>query len=147
MDLYRLNLFGAFVAIFILLSSSLIFIFRIIGQQIAGYWTGIAFMLTAIPIVYLIYSSINYERPALYYIQLWLMIGFIITELLLDHIFKVEFRNAKWMVISYVTFFFASKGGMIGVASQAGKSWSISAVILFLVMTALAFIQCAKTGL
>ena len=147
MDIHRLNLFGAFLAIFILLTSSLIFIFRLTNQQAAGYWTGIAFMLTAIPIVYLIYLSANFDRPTLYYIQLGLMIGFIITELLLDYIFKVDFRSTKWMIILYVTFFFASTGGMIGVASQAGKSWSISTVILFLIMTALAFIQRAKTGL
>ena len=75
------------------------------------------------------------------------MIGFIILELLLDYIFKVDFRHTKWMAISYAMFFFASTGGMIGIASQAGKSWSISAVILFLIMAALAFIQRAKTGL
>lgn len=147
MDIHWLNILGAIVAIFILLTSSLIFIFRLTNQQAAGYWTGIAFMLAAIPIVYLIYSSTNFERPTLYYVQLGLMIGFIITELLLDYIFKVGFRNTKWMVISYVTFFFASTGGMIGVASQAGKFWSISTVILFLIMTALAFIQRGKTGL
>ncbi len=146
MDIIKLNLLGAYIAIIILFTSSLIFIFRLINHQTAEYWTGIAFMLTAIPIVYLIYSSSNIERPTLYYIQLVLMIGFIILELLLDYIFKVDFRHTKWMAISYVMFFFASTGGMIGVASQAGKSWSIIAVILFLIMTALAFIQRAKTG-
>jgi len=147
MDIYKLNQLGAYLAIFILLTSSLIFVFRLSNQQTAEYWTGIAFMLTAIPIIYLIYSSKNIERPVLYYIQLGLMIGFIVLELLLDYIFKVDFRHTKWMTISYVVFFFASTGGMIGVASQAGKPWSISAVILFLIMTALTFITRAKTGL
>jgi len=146
MEIEKLNLFGAYVAIFILITSCLIFIFRLLNQETAEYWTGIAFMLTGIPIVYLIYSSSNIERPTLYYIQLVLMIGFIMIELLLDYIFKVDFRHTKWMAISYVMFFFASTGGMIGVASQAGKSWSISAVILFLTMTTLAFVQRAKTG-
>lgn len=147
MDIYKLNQLGAYLAIFILLTSSLIFVFRLSNQQTAEYWTGIAFMLTAIPIVYLIYLSKNIERPTLYYIQLGLMIGFIVLELLLDYIFKVDFRHTKWMTISYAMFFFASTGGMIGVASQAGKSWSISAVILFLIMTALTIITRAKTGL
>lgn len=75
------------------------------------------------------------------------MIGFIILEFLLDYISKADYTHTKWMAISYAIFFFASTGGMIGVASQAGKSWSISAVILFLIMTALAFIQRAKTRL
>ncbi len=147
MDIIKLNLLGAYIAIVILVTSSLIFIFRLTNQQTVEYWTGIVFMLTAIPLAYLIYSSSNIERPTLYYIQLVLMIGFIILELLLDYIFKVDFRHTKWMAISYAMFFFASTGGMIGIASQAGKSWSISAVILFLIMTALAFVQRAKTGL
>ncbi len=122
MDIIKLNLLGAYIAIVILVTSSLIFIFRLINHQTAEYWTGIVFMLTAIPLAYLIYSSSNIERPTLYYIQLVLMIGFIILELLLDYIFKVDFRHTKWMAISYAMFFFASTGGMIGIASQAGKS-------------------------
>ena len=147
MDIYKLNLLGAFIAIFILLTCSLIFIFRLSNQQTAEHWLGIAFMLTAIPIVYLIYSSTNTERPTLYYIQLGLMIGFIIVELLLDYIFQFDFRHTKWITISYAMLFFASTGGMIGIASQAGKSWSLISVVLFFIMTALAFIQRSKTGL
>ena len=147
MEIEKLNLLGAYVAVFILFTSSLIFIFRLTNQQVAEYWTGVAFMLAAIPIVYLIYSSTNFERPSLYCIQLGLMIGFIITELLLDYIFKVDFRHTKWMAISYAMFFFASTGGMIGLASQAGKPWAIISIILFFIMFGLAFFQRAKTGL
>lgn len=147
MDINKLNLFGAYLATFILLTSSLIFVFRLLNLQKAEYWTGIAFMLSAIPIFYLVYASADFERPALYYIQLGLMIGFIIIELLLDYILKVDFRHTKWMAISYVMFFFASTGGMIGIASQAGKFWTIFSIILYLIMVALAFIQHAKTGL
>lgn len=147
MDINKLNLFGAYLATFILLTSSLIFVFRLLNLKTAEYWTGVAFMLSAIPIVYLIYASRSIERPTLYYIQLGLMIGFIIIELLLDYIFKVDFRQTKWIVISYVMFFFAGTGGMIGIASQGGKSWTLLSIILFLIMTALAFLQRAKTGL
>ena len=147
MDINKLNLFGAYLAIFILLTSSLIFVFRLLNLQKAEYWTGIAFMLSAIPIFYLVYASADFERPALYYIQLGLMIGFIIIELLLDYILKVDFRHTKWMAISYVMFFFASTGGMIGIASQAGKFWTIFSIILYLNVVTLAFIQHAKTGL
>lgn len=117
------------------------------NQQVAEYWTGVAFMLSIIPLVYLIYSSSYIERPRLYYIQLGLMIGFIIVELFLDYILKFEFRHTKWMTIAYATFFFASTGGMIGVAAQAGKLWSIISVVLFFTMFGLAFYQRAKTGL
>jgi len=147
MEIEKLNILGAYVAVFILVTSILIFIFRLTNQQVAEYWTGVAFMLSIIPIVYLFYSSTFIERPKLYFIQLGLMIGFIIVELLLDYIFKIDFRLTKWMTITYATFFFASTGGMIGIASQAGKLWSIISIVLFFIMFGLAFFQRAKTGL
>ena len=51
------------------------------------------------------------------------------------------------MVITYVTLFFAGTGGMLGVAENAGRAWTIPAVILFLVMAVLAFVQRAVTGM
>ncbi|MCP3925232.1 MAG: hypothetical protein GY714_21885, partial [Desulfobacterales bacterium] len=110
MELEKINLLGAYLALFILITSSLIFIFRLLNLGIAEYWTGIAFMITAIPLAYLFYSSTNFERPTLYYIQLGLMLGFIMIELLLDYILEVDFRHTKWMTISYAMFFFASTG-------------------------------------
>jgi hypothetical protein len=50
-----------------------------------------------------------------------------------DFICKIEFRGVRWMVICYVTFFFAANGAMMGVASLAGSDWAIAAVILFLI--------------
>ena len=51
------------------------------------------------------------------------------------------------MVIGYVVLFFAGSGGMLGVAANAGRGWTILTVILFFVMAALAFIQRAVTGM
>jgi len=75
------------------------------------------------------------------------MLVWLLVELLLDYILKIDFRNVGWMVISYVVLFFAGTGGMLGVAANAGRGWTILAVILFLVMAALAFIQRAVTGM
>ncbi len=75
------------------------------------------------------------------------MLAYLLVELLLDYVFKIEFRQVRWMVISYVTLFFAGTGGMIGIAGNAGGRWTILSVILFLIMTVLAFLQRAKTGL
>ena len=147
MEIEKLNLLGAYSTVFVLITCIIIFILRLLNQKTAEYWAGIAFMITAIPIVYLFYYSLSFERPTLYYIQLGLMFGFIIVELLLDYILKVDFRHTRWIAISYVMFFFASTGGMIGIASQAGKSWTIISIILFFIMFGLAFFQRAKTGL
>jgi hypothetical protein len=75
------------------------------------------------------------------------MLAWLIVELCLDYIFQIDFRHTRWMVISYVILFFAGTGGMLGVAANAGRGWTISAIILFLVMAALAFVQRVVTGM
>jgi hypothetical protein len=40
----------------------------------------------------------------------------------------------------------AGAGWMLGVAEQAGRSWSIASIILFLIMAILTFLQRAVTG-
>ena len=73
--------------------------------------------------------------------------AWLILEALLDHILKVDFRNTRWMVISYVVLFFAGTGGLLGIASNAGRAWKIAAIILFLIMAVLTFVQRAVTGM
>ena len=75
------------------------------------------------------------------------MIFYLILELFLDYILKIDFRNTRWMVITYVTIFFGATGGMIGLASLAGRGWMLITVITFLTMAVLAFVQRAITGL
>jgi hypothetical protein len=74
------------------------------------------------------------------------MMAFLIVELMLDYVLKIEFRQIRWLVIPYVMLFFAATGGMIGVASQAGKAWTIAAVASFLIMAILSFVQRFVTG-
>ena len=83
----------------------------------------------------------------MYFLWLGLMILFLTVELVIDSILELEFRSAKWATVSYVVFFFAATGGMIGIAGQAGKWWTAATVLTFLVMAAMAFVQRAKTGL
>jgi hypothetical protein len=64
-----------------------------------------------------------------------------------DYVLKYNFRQTLWMVISYVVLYFAGMGGMIGITAQAGRGWTISAVILFVIAAVLAFVQRAVTGM
>jgi hypothetical protein len=75
------------------------------------------------------------------------MLAWIVVEALLDYILKIDFRHVRWMVISYVVLFFAGAGGMLGVAANAGRGWSIVAIVLFIIMAILAFVQRAVTGM
>jgi hypothetical protein len=147
MDISKANFLGSIVSLFILIISCLIFISRLYGQRALEYWLGILFLLTAIPLVYLLLTANQFRRPMLYSIQIVMMMAFLLIELFLDYILKINFRNIKWMTIIYVMFFFGGTGGMIGIASRSGKPWTISAILMFTIMTILAFVQRAITGM
>jgi uncharacterized membrane protein len=124
-----------------------VFTARILGWLEIGRWIGIASSLVLIPLIYLFVIGLKTDRPKIYFVWLVLMILFLFFELVVDDILQVDFRSVNWAVIPYVMFFFAATGGMIGVASQAGKSWAITTVIVFFIMAILAFIQRGITGL
>ena len=141
------NLLGAIVTVGIYALNILLFIFRLLGRPEFGHRIASIQFLTVIPLVYLLLKAPRPERPVLYYLQIGLMLIFLMVELLLDYVLVIEFRQVGWMVIGYVMLFFAATGGMLGVAAKAGRTWTISAVILFLAMAVLAFVQRAVTGL
>lgn len=145
--LEKTNLLGAITAVVFFVSAILVFVFRLLGKPQYGHWIGYFEFCLAIPLIFLLIQAPQLERPALYYIQITCMLAWLVLEALLDYILKIDFRNVRWMVISYVILFFAGTGGMLGVAANAGRNWSIAAIVLFLVMAALTFVQRAVTGM
>jgi hypothetical protein len=143
----KIDLLGAIVAHVILVSSIITFSSRMIFKLQPGHWIGIPILLMAFPLGYLLIMAPKLNRPFLYFVQIIIMLVWLIILFLVDYIFKVNFRQTQWMVISYVMLYFAGAGGMIGVAAQAGRGWAISAIILFFIAAVLAFVQRAVTGL
>jgi hypothetical protein len=142
----RLNLLGAVTAQIIFISSILTFTARMVFKTTPGHWIGIPILLCAFPLAYLLIKAPEADRRLLYYVQTGLMLAWIVLLFIVDYILHFDFRQTQWMVISYVMFYFAGAGGMIGVASLAGKGWTIASVILFLIAAVLAFVQRAVTG-
>ena len=101
----------------------------------------------AFPLLFLLIRGFIDDRPFLYMLQVGLILVWIIGLFLVDYVFHYDFRSTQWMVVVFVTFYFAAMGGMIGVASLAGRGWTIGAVALFLRAGVLAFIQRGITGL
>lgn len=143
----KTDLLGALVAHVIFVSSIVTFICRLAFKLQPGHWIGIPLLLMAFPLGYLLLQAPQLQRPVLYYVQVGLMLIWIALLFLVDYVFKIEFRQTQWQVISYVMLYFAGMGGMIGVAAHAGRNWTVSAVILFLVAGVLAFVQRGLTGL
>ena len=114
---------------------------------VPGHWIGIPILFMVFPLIYLLVNALGSDRPIIYYLQIGLMLIWLIMLFFVDYLLKVDFRQTQWMVISYVVFAFAGMGGMIGIASLAGRSWTISSVILFLIVVILGFVQRAVTGI
>jgi hypothetical protein len=143
----KLDLLGAIVAHVILISSIITFASRLIFDLQPGHWVGIPLLLMVFPLGYLLFKAPEFNRPPLYYIQISIMLVCIIVLFLVDYLFRYDFRQTQWMVISFVMLYFAGAGGMIGIAALAGRSWMISAIILFFIAAVLAFVQRAITGI
>lgn len=147
MSINRINLCGAILANVINITTISIFIARLLGKPEIGHWIGIIILLSLIPLFYLLYSAKSLSRASIYYIWVSLMIVFIIVEFLVDWFPKIDFRDNLLNVIPYVMLFFGATGGMIGVASLAGKKWAIITITSFLIMAVLAFVQRQVTGM
>ena len=143
----RANLVGAVVAHWIYGVSILVFVLRLLQMPKLGHWIGVGVLVAALPLGFLLIKPPSLDRSALYYLQIGLMLAWLVVEFLLDWWPGIEFRQTRWIVIPYVMLFFAGTGGMIGVAALAGRGWMISAVSTFLVMGILAFVQRAMTGM
>lgn len=120
---------------------------RIAGLAQPRHWLGAVSVGIVFPLVYLLIAARSADRPPIYFVWLGLMILFLVVEVIVDYILKLDFRSDQRIVIPYVMLFFGATGGMIGLAAQAGSRWAAVTGIMFLVMAALAFISRAKTGL
>ena len=143
----RANLIGAITANAYMLLIIAMFVARILGGYEVGRWIGATSSFILIPLIYLFVAGLKTDQRKIYFLWLALMATFAIFEIVVDQILRIELRGSQWTVIPYVMFFFAATGGMIGVASQAGKAWSIVTTIVFLIMAILAFVQRGITGL
>jgi hypothetical protein len=145
--LERANLVGALTAVAMLALCIVIFVARLAGRPGLGHAVGWAQFALVVPLAALLVLAPGLGRPWLHYLQVALMLAFLAVEFALDYAFRVDFRGSRAAVIPYVMLFFAATGGMVGVASLAGRGWTIAAGLLFLVTAVLAFVQRAVTGL
>lgn len=142
----ELNILGALIAILFFVSASLVFCLRLAKHPGGIRWLRFFEYLLALPLIYLLIRAPAVHRPPLYYIQIGFALFWLALEWVLDDLLKMDFRHTQWMVITYVVLFFAAAGGLMGIASLAGRGWTLAAVSLFLVMAVLTFVQRRITG-
>ena len=93
------NFLGAIVANLINILVISVFIARLSNRPKMEYWFGIILILNIIPLAYLFITAVGFQRPLLYFIQLGLMITYLVVELILDYVLKIEFRQTQRIVI------------------------------------------------
>jgi len=104
--------------------------------------------LSVFPLVYMLLTASRLDRPYLTILQIGFFLSFLVLELVIDYILKFDFRQTRWMVITYVTYFFGATGGLLGLISlMEHRSWIISGIVLFMIMAAMAFRSRAVTGI
>lgn len=140
------NTIGALVSVSINTLMIILFLSRLKNMPKFEHYLGILVIMNIFPLAYLLVQSFRDKRPALYFIQIGLMIAYLFLELILDYILKIDFRQNLSIVIPYIILFFTATGGMLGVAKYAGKRWMWAASMTFLIMTALSFYQRDVTG-
>ena len=140
------DLIGAITAVGIYALSITVFISRIAKAPRLERASGILMLFTVVPLVYLLAKASTLDREPLYYLQIAIMIMFLLATFLLDYLYKPDFRSQISAVIAYVVLFFAGTGGMLGVAAKAGSMWLTVSLVLFFIMAVLAFVQRKLTG-
>ena len=141
------DLVGAITANVYMLLIIAVVVARILGFLEISRWIGFSSSLVIFPLLYLFVVGLRTGRRKIYFAWLVLMILFVLFELIVDQILRIDLRSQQSSVVPYVMFFFAATGGMIGVASQAGKAWTITTVIIFLILAVMSFVQRGITGL
>jgi hypothetical protein len=141
-----INLLGSVIANINNIILIFLFLARIYKYPKIEYWLGVVFMLSIVPLTYMLIKAIESKRAIIYFVQLSLMIGFIFVEFLLDYLLKLNFRQNQNYVIPFLILFYASLGGMIGIASHSGKQWTVITVITFLLMVTVSLIMHFKTN-
>ena len=141
------RLLGAVIAVVDNLLVTALLWARVLGWRGVEHWLGLILIASAVPLGYLLISALGNGQSAIYVVWLSLMILYLLVELILDYVLKSDFRQTLWIVIVYVMLFFSATGGMIGVASRAGRLWTFLAVTTWIVMAGTAFYQRWKTGM
>lgn len=141
-----INLLGSVIANTNNILLIFLFLARIYKYPKVEYWLGVVFLLSIVPLTYMLIKAVESKRAIIYFVQLSLMIGFIVVEFLLDYLLKLDFRQNQNYVIPFLILFYASLGGMIGIASHSGKQWTVITVITFLLMTIISLIMHFKTN-
>jgi hypothetical protein len=116
-----------FIAIFLNILISIIFIVRYRGPEGLEHKIGYFVIACAIPLVVILINYIIIANDLWIIIYIVIIISFLILETILDYILKLNFRTNLKIVVPYVFFFYIAFWGLLAI------SFVINLVIGFIV--------------
>lgn len=135
------NLYGVVLTLLIYCLTILVFVFRKLDYTKLEHYTGIVEVMLLIPWIIYFIKGIPLGRPMIFYVQVGLIIVWLLLEILVDYVMKINFRQSKKLLILYITLFYAGTGGLLGVVSYSGRIplWISSILFLLMVLLSLFF--------
>ena len=116
-----------------------IFLSRPAGRKRLEYWLGIANLALILPLAAGILFNLSAGREWWATVLPALLLAFLLLELLLDYILKLQFRQTR-LLGPYLLLYYAAQMGMIGYAFLVSEPWGfVTLVTYFLCLGATAY--------
>jgi hypothetical protein len=122
MDLESLDLIVCIVANLVNLLMIGIFLSRAKGLKSVEFWSGLGLEILAVPLVVAVILNVLEGRELWFSSLLMPLITFLIVELWLDYLLKLDFRHSR-LLGPYLGLYYLGLMGMIGYAFLASKVW------------------------
>jgi hypothetical protein len=138
-----LTLFAAANIVNILTAA--IFLLRVKGMESAEFIVGILVVAMAMPVVTAIIYNAAEKREWWTIVLPALLLAFLIAELLLDYIFKLEFRTTS-LLLPYLLLFYLGTMGMIGYSFLIGRPFGYATLCTYFINLIAAWYSYSAAG-
>ena len=130
MNINTIDLIAFFVANIVNIVMIVLFICRARKQEKAEYVLGLIVVSMALPLFYIIIFNFLQNREWPFYILPISLILFLLVELYLDYIKKINFRNSS-LIWPYIVLYYLGLMGMIGYTFLVNKTFGFITLVTY----------------
>jgi hypothetical protein len=122
-----------------------IFLSRPRGLKRVEYVLGLSQIALGLPLLAVVIYNAAESREIWFVILPLMLVVFLLVELLLDYILKLEFRSTR-LLVPYLLLFYLALMGMVGYAFQVGRSFGFVTLGTYFLQLFAAWYSYAKIG-
>jgi len=130
MDLASLDLIICVIANLVNLLMVGIFLSRLRGLKSVEFWLGLGLEMLAVPLIAAVILNVIEGRELWFSILPLPLIIFLIVELGLDYLLKLDFRHSG-LLGPYLVLYYLGLMGMIGYAFLTSKAWGFGTLATY----------------